>query len=347
MKFSLFVHMERLAPETPHARLFDELTELVQMAEDGGFHAAWIGEHHGMEFTISPNPFINIAYLGARTSRIRLGTGTVVAPFWHPIKLAGEAALADLATHGRLDVGIARGAYSFEYERMVPGLDAMEAGLRMRELVPAVQKLWQGDYAHDGKYWRFPATTAVPSPLQDPHPPVWVAARDPNSHAFAIANGCNVQVTPLWNGEDEVVSLKRKFDEACAAHPGAKRPQIMVLQHAFVAEDAADAELAGRELSRFYNYFGAWFRNERPIRRGFIETLSEEEMAANAMYAPEIMMKNLIIGTPDLVIDRVKRIEAMGYDQFSFWIDSGMSFERKKASLRRFIDQVLPAFETA
>jgi hypothetical protein len=98
--------MERIEPGTSHAQLFDELTELVLMAEQAGFETAWIGEHHGMEFTIAPNPLINLAYLGARTSRIRLGTGTVVAPFWHPIKLAGEAALTDVATGGRLDLGL-------------------------------------------------------------------------------------------------------------------------------------------------------------------------------------------------------------------------------------------------
>ena len=141
MKFSLFVHMERTAPEKSHSELFSELETLVKIAEDGGMETAWIGEHHCMEFTIAPNPFINIAYLGAKTKRIRLGTGTVVAPFWHPLRLAGEAALADLACQGRLDLGIARGAYQFEYERLSPGLDAMEAGKKMREMVPLLPAL--------------------------------------------------------------------------------------------------------------------------------------------------------------------------------------------------------------
>ena len=66
-----------------------------------------------MEFTIAPNPFIQLAHLAARTTRIRLGTGNVIAPFWHPIRLAGEAAMLDVASNGRLDLGIARGAYVF------------------------------------------------------------------------------------------------------------------------------------------------------------------------------------------------------------------------------------------
>lgn len=344
MKFSLFVHMERIEPGTPHTQLFDELTELVLLAEQAGFETAWIGEHHGMEFTIAPNPFINLAYLGARTSRIRLGTGTVVAPFWHPIKLAGEAALTDVATGGRLDLGLARGAYSFEYERLTPGLDAFGAGQRLREMVPALKKLWQGDYAHQGEFWSFPTTTVVPRPVQRPHPPIWLAARDPNSHAFAVAQGCNVQVTPLASGDAEVASLMERFEAACAASPEVPRPKIMLLQHAFVADSAAEADQLSRDLSRFYCYFGAWFKNKRPVRQGFIEALSATDMVAMSNYAPEVMRKNLVIGQPDEVIARLKGYEALGYDQYSVWIDSGLSQERKKKSLELFVREVMPAF---
>jgi flavin-dependent trigonelline monooxygenase, oxygenase component len=90
MKFSLFVHMERLDPSQSHESLYREFTDLCEMADRGGFHAIWTGEHHGMDFTIAPNPFINIADLARRTKNVRLGTGTVVAPFWNPIKLAGR-----------------------------------------------------------------------------------------------------------------------------------------------------------------------------------------------------------------------------------------------------------------
>jgi alkanesulfonate monooxygenase SsuD/methylene tetrahydromethanopterin reductase-like flavin-dependent oxidoreductase (luciferase family) len=314
------------------------------MAEEAGFETAWIGEHHGMEFTIAPNPFINLAYLGARTSRIRLGTGTAVAPFWHPIKLAGEAALTDVATGGRLDLGLARGAYSFEYERLTPGLDALGAGQRLREMVPVIKKLWEGDHAHQGEFWSFPTTTVVPRPVQQPHPPIWLAARDPNSHAFAVAQGCNVQVTPLASGDAEVASLMERFEAACAASPGVPRPRIMLLQHAFVASSAAEVDQLARDLSRFYCYFGAWFKNERPVRQGFIEALSAADMAAMPNYAPEVMRKNLIIGQPDEVIARLKGYEALGYDQYSVWIDSGLSHERKKKSLELFVREVMPAF---
>lgn len=344
MKFSLFIHMERVSPDEDERSLYQQMIELCQIADEGGMHAIWTGEHHGMNFTIAPNPLLNLVDLARRTRNVRLGTGTVIAPFWHPIRLAGEAAMADIIMDGRLDLGIARGAYSFEYERLMPGLDAWNAGGRMRELIPAIRALWQGDYSHDGPYWQFPMTTSSPKPLQQPGPPLWVAARDPNSHEFAVANGCNVQVTPLHLGDEEVVSLMDRFNAACAANPQVPRPKIMVLRHAYVAQSEADATLAADEINRFYCYFGAWFRNERPISQGLIAPLSDAEIAAHPFYSAQAMRRNQIIGPPDEVIARLKTYAELGYDEFSFWIDTGMSFARKKASLKRLIRDVMPAF---
>ncbi|MDQ0475359.1 LLM class flavin-dependent oxidoreductase [Labrys wisconsinensis] len=343
MKFSLFVHMERNDPAKPHRTLFEEVEELVLTAEAAGFETAWIGEHHAMEFTIAPNPFVQLAYLAAKTHTIRLGTGNVIAPFWHPIRLAGEAALADVACNGRLDLGVARGAYSFEYERLMPGLDAWGAGQRMRELVPAVKRLWQGDYAHQGEFWSFPSSTASPKPVQA-ELPVWIAARDPSSHDFAVASGCNVQVTPLASGDGEVASLMERFNAAVANHPEVPRPRIMLLQHTFVADSPAETEVLSKQLSAFYCLFGAWFQNKRPIRQGFMDPLSEAEMAAMPQYSPEAVRRNLVIGEPDEVIARLRGYEALGYDQFSIWIDSGLPHAAKKKSLDLFIRHVLPAF---
>jgi alkanesulfonate monooxygenase SsuD/methylene tetrahydromethanopterin reductase-like flavin-dependent oxidoreductase (luciferase family) len=336
--------MERLNPSQNHKALYDEFVALCEIADKGGMHAIWTGEHHGMDFTIAPNPFVTIADLARRTKNVRLGTGTVIAPFWHPIKLAGEAAMTDIICDGRLDIGIARGAYSFEYERLLPGLDAWGAGQRMRELIPAVKGIWDGDYALDGEFFKFPATTSAPKPLQTPYPPIWVAARDPNSHEFAVANGCNVQVTPLWQGDDEVTTLMSRFNDACTAHPDIERPKIMLLRHTYVGSDEADIAQAAHELSVYYNYFFAWFKNEKPVSQGLIEHIPDDVIAANEMISAKSMRQNNVVGNADDVVARLKTYEAMGYDEYSFWIDTGMSFERKKASLERFMSEVMPAF---
>ena len=343
MEFSLFAHMERTSTQQSQTELYEGFIELCKMADEGGMRAIWTGEHHGMDFTIAPNPFISLVDIGHQTKNVRLGTGTVIAPFWHPIKLAGEAAAADLITGGRIELGIARGAYSYEYERLHPGLDAWDAGQRMRESAPLLRPLWDGDCAHDGTFYSFPATTSAPKPMQAGGPPIWIAARDPNSHAFGVSNGFNIQVTPLWQGIEEIETLMARFNEACNDYDG-PRPKIMLLHHTFVGKDAEDVSRAARELSEFYCYFGAWFQNKRPVHQGLIERLSAEEMAANTMMSPQNMARDLTIGTAQGVIDQIKRYEDLGYDEYSFWIDSGMSTKRKRASLARFIDDVMPAF---
>lgn len=345
MKFSLFLHVERYDDQTPITQQLDEMTELVQIAERGGFEAAWVGEHHGMGFTIAPNPFVNLAHLAAKTSTIRLGTGTVIAPFWHPIKLAGEAGLVDALSKGRLDLGIARGAYMFEYERLFPGLDAMEAGARMRDMVPLLQRLFQGNASADTPYWQFPATTPLPRPVQSPWPPMWIAARDPHSHDFAVGSGCNVQVTPLASGDAEVASLMDRFNAACAAHPEVPRPQIMLLMHTFVGADEAEVNQACKDLQAFYCHFMKWVKKERPIEQGLMEPLRQEDLDAFPQYAPEKLRETLVIGQADEVIARLKSYEAQGYNQYSFWIDNCMPFETKKRTLERFIAQVVPALQ--
>ncbi|GAB6898524.1 LLM class flavin-dependent oxidoreductase [Kineosporia succinea] len=347
MRFSLFVHMERWDDKVSHRELFENLTELTLMAEAGGFGTVWIGEHHAMEYTISPSPMPTLAYLAARTTKIRLGAGTIIAPFWNPIRAAGECALLDVISNGRMEVGLARGAYQFEFDRLAGGLPATDGGKHLRELVPAVRALWQGDYAHDGEIWQFPTSTSVPKPIQQPTPPMWIAARDPASHDFAVANGCNVMVTPLMKGDEEVESLVDKFETAIAAHPEVtERPQIMVLRHTHV-HDESDPEgwkPAAAAINQYYRSFDAWFGNKSTPDDGFLEPSPESKFAERPDFELDSLHRTAMIGTPAEVIERLKHYQALGVDEFSFWIDNSMSHEEKRDSLARFIEHVVPAF---
>jgi len=151
-------------------------------------------------------------------------------------------------------------------------------------------------------------------------------------------------VTPLWNPDTEVADLMDKFNTACAEAVDTPRPEIVLLRHSYVAENEAQVAQGAQALSRYYCYFGAWFKNQRPVSKGFIEPFSDEDIAAQSMFSPELMRTNNVVGTPDTVIARLKYYESLGYDQYSLWIDSGMSHAAKKKSLRLFIDEVMPAF---
>ncbi|WP_122461728.1 LLM class flavin-dependent oxidoreductase [Pseudomonas viridiflava] len=344
MKFSLFVHMERWDESVSHRQLFEDLTELTLMAEKGGFSTVWIGEHHAMEYTISPSPMPLLAYLAARTETIHLGAGTIIAPFWHPLRVAGECALLDVISNGRMEVGLARGAYQVEFDRMAGGMPASEGGKALREMVPVVRALWQGDYAHDGDIWKFPTSTCVPKPINTP--PMWIAARDPDSHNFAVANGCNVMVTPLMKGDEEVVDLKNKFEAALANNPGVPRPQLMVLRHTHVhaTDDPEGWQVGAKAISKFYRTFDAWFGNKQVPVNGFLAPSPEEKFAERPEFTLESLHRTAMIGTPEEIIPRIKYYQELGVDEFSFWCDNSLPHAEKKKSLELFIKHVVPAF---
>tara|TARA_B110000444_G_scaffold61639_1_gene57624 strand:- start:1560 stop:2576 length:1017 start_codon:yes stop_codon:yes gene_type:complete len=338
--------MIRDNPEQSYTKLYEDFISLCQMADESDMRAIWTGEHHAMNYAIAPNPFITITDLCRYTKKIQLGTGTLIVPFWHPLKLAGEAAMTDVLSNGRLELGLARGAYLYEYDRLVPGMDAMEAGLRMREIVPTLQKLWKGDYAHEGTYFQFPSATSIPKPLQPNGPPIWVASRDPNSFEFAIANDWHVQVTPLWKGLEEITRLKKIFDETYVQYPKKPKPLSMMLNHCYIGNNDEDIQKGAIAVSKFYNNFGAWFKNDRSVTQGSIDPLTQEELDNNKMCSPQEMRKNQNIGTLQEVIDNVKRYEDLGFDEYSLWIDSHLSVEDKKVFLSRFIDEVMPKFSS-
>lgn len=346
MRFSLFIHMERHDDTIPHEQHFENLVELAQIAEAGGFSTVWIGEHHAMEYTASPNPFPQLAYIAARTERIRLGAGTIIAPFWNPIRAAGETALLDVISGGRAELGVARGAYQIEFDRVAGGLSAADGGTHMREIVRTVGKLWDGDYAHDGEVFSFPSATSVPKPVQK-NPPVWVAARSPESHDFAVANGAHIMVTPLMKGDDEVEALVDKYETAIANHPEREdRPDIMVLRHTYV-HDEGDPEgwrPAAEGIQKFYRTFDAWFGNATTPDNGFLAPSPLEKFDGRPEFGVDALHSTAMIGTPDEVIERLRRYEALGVTEYSFWSDNTLDHAQKKRSLELFIERVVPQF---
>ena len=343
MKFSLLANPERFSPDDPpHAEQLAELTELALMAEDGGFETAWAAEHHAIEFTAAPAPLNLLSHLAGKTRRIRLGTAIVTAPYWHPIKLAGEAAQTDIICGGRLELGVARGAFQYEYDRMAGGIPPTAAGAHLREMIPALKGLWRGDFAADGECWKFPAATAVPKPLQKPHPPLWGAARDLETHRFAVAAGCDVMATPLSKDDDEVADLAEKFKRAVAENPGAPRPRLMMMRFGFAGENEREIESAVRALARYGRRFENLFRGVGAVRNGFPEPVGPGGDDDPARL--EVARRNHMTGTPDEIIARLKKYQAMGVDQFCLNMDSGLDGAAKRRSLALFVKEVAPAF---
>ena len=345
MKFSLAIDLSRDDPSLDMRDVARHSMEMVQIADAGGFEIVWAAEHHAIEMTIAPSPFQLLAWFGANTDNIRLGIAVVQAPYWHPIKVAGEVGLLDLMSGGRVEFGIGRGAYQREFDRMMGGMDQHKGVAYMQEMLPVLKKLWAGDYSHRGEFWSFPAATACPKPLQKPHPPLWVAARHPSTYDWALGQGCNIMSWALTRPFNEVEKYKQQFEDALARAPGIARPRFLTMRHTAVYEDAEEGwkpfvEAVQRSGVQFENLF----KQLGEVSNGFVEKVDLSSLDNVGEYNPVTIRNNLVFGTPEEVIDKLRPYEALGVDNFLYRASFGQPFALQKSSLKLFIDEVMPAF---
>ena len=344
MKFQLAINLERMDDSMDMKDVARHTLEMVQMADQAGFSVAWAAEHHALEMTIAPNPFQILTWWANHTDNIRLGTAVAVAAYWHPINLAGEAAFLDLISGGRLEFGLGSGAYQREFDRMHAGLKQSDAYKYMQEMLPALKALWAGDYEHNGEFWTFPTSTSVPKPLQKPHPPIWVAARSPITFDYAVKNNCNVMSWPLTRPFAEAELYKSQLEEAIAAYPGADRPRFAMMRHTALYEDAAGRETAIRAIQSVLGQFENLFRNLGDVNNGFPKRIPLDELTDREQYNADMLEENLMFGSPEEVITKLKRYEALGVDDFIYYASMGLGQKEQKRSLELFCAEVLPAF---
>ena len=343
MKFQLAVNLERIDDSVDMREVAKHTLDMVQMAEDGGFNIVWAAEHHALEMTIAPNPFQILTWWAKETNNLRLGTAVVNAAYWHPINLAGEAAFLDLISGGRLEFGIGSGAYQREFDRMHPGLKQTEGWRYMQEMLPVVRALWQGDVAHNGEFWQFPSATSCPKPLQS-EVPVWVAARSPITYDYALREKCHVMCWPLTRGFEEAELYKKLLDEAVENADNGFRPTFAMMRHAAVYDNQADKDEAIRAIQTVLGQFENLFRNMDDVHNGFPKKIPLDELQGREQFQPDMLEENLLFGSPDTVIQKLKRYEALGVDEFIYYASMGMDMAAQKRSMKLFCDEVIPAF---
>ncbi len=343
MKFHLAINLERTDPHTDLVQVRNHTLEMVQIADRAGFEIVWAAEHHALEMTIAPNPFQLLCWFAQHTNHIRLGVGVANAAYWHPIKIAGEAALLDLLSDGRLEFGLGSGAYQREFDRMKPGLDQKDSWQYMQEMLPLVQKLWRGDLAHDGRFWQFPTATACPKPLQA-QVPVWVAARSPITFDYAVANDYDIMSWPLTLPFAEAEKYRAQLDEAIAKHGGTYNGRFAMMRHTAIYDNERDRQAALDAIRHVLAQFGNLMTKSGEVCNGFPDAVPLQTLDGNVRVEPQMLEANLMFGSPTQAIDKLAQYEAIGVDAFIYYASMGLDCAQQKRSLQLFIDQVMPAF---
>ena len=343
MKFHLSINLERMDDTISMDQVRDHTIEMVKMADEAGFEIVWAAEHHALEMTIAPNPFQLMTWWATQTKTIRLGAGVVNAAYWHPINLAGEAAMTDLISNGRVDLGIGSGAYQREFDRMHPGLDQKDGYKYLQEMLPLVKELWKGDVTHDGAHWQFPASTSCPKPVQE-DVPLWVAARSPITFDYAVEQNCNIMSWPLTMPMAEAEAYRQRLDDAIAKSGKPFTGKWALMRHTAVYETDADKQGAIDAVRSVLAMFGNLMMKSGEVINGFPSKVPLDSLDGNVRVDPEMLAENLAFGSPDEVIEKLKAYETLGVDAFIYYASMGLDHEQQKRSLQLFIEKVMPAF---
>jgi len=330
MKFGLFGGARARGGPAGDSEGYHDFIRYVIAAEELGFSSVFLVEHHFTGFGQVSASLNLLSYLAARTSTIRLGTAVVVLPWHNPVLVAEEAATLDLLSNGRLDFGVGKGYRPYEFSGFCIPQD--ESTARFDEAIDVIRKAWtsKGRFSYEGRWWRYDNIVVEPAPIQQPHPPFWMGAGSPESIRRAAREGYNLlldQIAPV----DVIIDRVRVFREECEAI-GRRYDPMMVgvtrgLQIVHNDEERKRAILTRREV----------LKNIGDLARGpgaeRYHQIKDDPDNFELDDAP-------LLGTPEEIIERLKRLEAGGVENVLF-AAPGASI----AGLRTFADEIMPAFD--
>jgi alkanesulfonate monooxygenase SsuD/methylene tetrahydromethanopterin reductase-like flavin-dependent oxidoreductase (luciferase family) len=318
---------------------------LCEQAEATGLQYVKMTEHYLHAYGgFCPSPLTFLAAVAARTLRIRLMTGCVIPVFHHPVQLAAHAAMVDVISRGRLDVGFARAYLPYEFDTFGVSLDGSRE--RYEESIDAILRLWTEESVTIESL-RIRNARNLPPPVQRPHPPVWVAAvRSRQSFAWIGEKGFNLLVTLGLGNIEALRDLIGIYREAFRESHGPAVGRVFISIPLYLAKTEREAVAEGeRYLRRSLDVWADACESLRNVQSADYPGYTKVFYAIRNA-SPEQMRKsgNALIGTPEHVAERVAAIEAtLGVDGMLWNLDyGGLPGATANRILTLFVKETLP-----
>lgn len=312
----------------PWEQLYAETLDVIAETETLGFQGAWLPEHHLAEDGYLPSPLVALAAVATRTKTMRIGTGIALAPLYNPVRFAEDAALVDILSNGRLDLGLAIGYRKRETAAM--GVDFTKRGARFDEFLEIVTRLWAGetvDFA--GKHFQIEGAQVRP-PVARGSIPLYLGgfADKALDRVARYAQG--------YVGSPDVCdSYVEKLREQ-GKDPASARIRVTGL----TVVVARDPEAAMEELAPHFlhvnNSYSEWNAEDQALGMHGMKIKTLDEYKASG---------DLQILTPEAAIAMFKKMQTrMPLEHFMMGMPAGLPPERFLHYARDFAQDVLPAF---
>jgi alkanesulfonate monooxygenase SsuD/methylene tetrahydromethanopterin reductase-like flavin-dependent oxidoreductase (luciferase family) len=327
MRFSIFSVADHYPGRSRTIRgLYEQVLDETALAEELGFSGFFTAEHHFHEYGIVPSPPTLLAAAAGRTERIGLGIAISPLSMHHPLRAAEEYAMLDQITGGRLLLGVGSGYLKHEFDGFSIG--PWEKRARFDEALDVVLKAWKGEtFSYHGLYHHVRDTRIAVTPLQDPHPPLWMAVLRAEAALHVGRKGQDIMLVPYATCETQadLGDVVRQHAEGLDQAAQDRTRDVAVAFHTYVSESPEKARSEAGEA--FDRYVGSRLYARR-------RSWDELESAGLSLF-----------GDPELVSERVRALEVLGVNHLLLLMNFGaLEPERVRSSMELFAREVMPSF---
>ncbi|MBI1384192.1 MAG: LLM class flavin-dependent oxidoreductase [Rhizobiales bacterium] len=315
--------------------LYAAMVEQAVLADRLGFDAVSLTEHHLINILMLPAPLQLAVQIAERTRSIKILTSVVVLPL-HDMRIyAGEVIVADILTGGRLHLGVGRGAFGFEMDRL--GVPLAVSREKFDESLDVLQALLtREEVSWKGKYYDFEPLTVMPRPVRPIK--LMMAVMVPEGIYACTKRGFHIQTTPLSGDHqmmlDQVGAFTRAKEEMGEA--GAHLT-LSLSRVAFIATGEADRRAKIEAANDYYSRFDNVYTGPGIVEHGMIKPLPRRQTI-------EQLAESLLICTPQEMIDKLAPYAEAGVDRMILSVNFGASQAETLECLHRFAEEVMPHF---
>ena len=340
MEFGVFYQLPCAVDQSPAARIQDTIAQ-CQLADELGFDAAWLAElHFNPNFSVLSAPLMIAAAVAQATKRIRIGNAISLLPLHQPVRLAEDVATLDVLSNGRAIFGVGRGSMPTHYQGY--SIDQEEGRERFLEGLELVLGSWrQEDFKYQGKFYQAHGFRITPRPIQQPHPPVYVASNSADTFGIVGSLGHSILVAPtIVTTQGALDGLESYRAELKANGHDASKLKVNVNVPMHVAETEEEA------VKGFEKTIDNYLETLRVI--GQARGASQGSSRATSLTSKIVMDEFAAVGTPDQVSSKLEKFKEMyGPDEFMCWFNIGgmLPHADVESSMRLFAQEVMPRFQ--
>ena len=337
MDFVHFLSSHMLDPTVGGKRLYGSVMAQALQAEKLGYRGVGIPEHHLLNILLIPAPLQMAVKIAAHTSRVKLVTSVCQLPLRDMRVFAGEIVQAQALCDGRLMLGVGKGAFACETDRMEVPFDQTKP--RFEEDLKLLEALLTGeDVSWNSPRYKFKDLTIMPRP-EDPIP-LMVAVMNPAGIEAAAKAGYHVQTTPLGGSHQQLMDQVNAFRRGRAAAGRPLDTRLSLQRGVFLVHDDKERQHIAEHAYAYYKSFDNVFGGPGIVDKGVIRPLPRSQTL-------EELASNLLICGPEEMIDRLSVYAELGIDEVITTSNFGQEESLTLDMMSRFADEVMPHFRKA